>query len=87
MSVGKSLYNYIFRPLPQAGAMQYAFEPRFELPIITLPGPATPYSFVWRITQPEQMYYNQAQVMDGKAGVVAGQIALQGLLDTRGING
>lgn len=81
------LYNYQRRELPDAGAQQYAFLPQLMNPLFTLPGPGTPYSFQWRPFQPEQLYYNQAQRMDGLAGVVTGQMALQGLLDTRGIAG
>jgi hypothetical protein len=33
------------------------------------------------------MYLMQAQRMDGKAGIVAGQMALQPLIDTRGVTG
>lgn len=81
------LYNYARKTLPDAGAMQYAFESAFTNPLFTLPGPGTPYSFVWRARQPEQLYFNGAQVQQGLAGVVAGQMALQGLLDTRGTAG
>lgn len=82
-----ALYNYARRTLPDAGAMQYAFEPAFMNPLYTLNGPGTPYSFAWQVTQPEQLYYNQAQRYDGHIGVVAGQMARQGLLDTRGVAG
>jgi len=81
------LYNYIRRNLPDAGAQQYAFIPSLANPLFTLPGPGTPYSFVWRARQPEQLYFNGAQVQQGMAGVVQGQMAMQGLLDTRGVGG
>lgn len=84
---GFSLYNYQRRELPDAGAQQYAFLPNLQNPLFTLPGPGTPYSFVWQITQPEPLYYNMAQRMDGLIGVVAGQMALQPLLDLRGVTG
>lgn len=82
-----ALYDYQRRVLPDAGAMQYAFLPRFMNPVFTLPGPGTPYSFRWNVTQPEQLYYNQSQRMDGVIGVVAGQMSLTALLDTRGVAG
>lgn len=82
-----SIYNYKYKKLPDAGAQQYAFYPQLMNPVQTLPGPGTPYSFVWQVTQPEQIYYNQAQRMDGLIGVVAGTMALQGLIDTRGVTG
>lgn len=82
-----NFYNYERRELPDAGAQQYAFLPGYTLPLFGLPGPGTPYSFRWNVTQPEQVYYNQAQSMDGQIGVQAGTMALQGLLDTRYING
>lgn len=85
LSQRTNFYNFIRRELPDAGAQQYAFEPGFTLPLFGLPGPGTPYSFRWNPYQPEQVYYNQAQSMDGIIGVQAGQMALQGLLDTRGI--
>lgn len=89
MSLSKrtAFYNFLRRELPDAGAEQYAFLPGFTLPLYTLPGPGTPYSFCWNVTQPEQVYYNQAQRYDGLIGVQAGQIALQPLLDTRGVSG
>jgi hypothetical protein len=82
-----AFYNYKRKELPNAGAQQYAFIPGTMNPVFTLPGPGTPYSFVWQVTQPEQLYYNMAQRMDGLSGVVAGQMALQGLLDTRSVAG
>jgi hypothetical protein len=84
----KMLYNYVRRTLPDAGAQQYAFIPAFMNPLFSLPGPGTPYSFRWNPLQPEQLYYNLAQNMQGVLGVVAGQMALQPLLDTRnGVGG
>ena len=82
------LYNYLRTRQPDgSGAGVYAFLPEFSLPLFGLPGPATPVPQFWSAVQPEQLYYNQAQRMDGKAGIVAGQMALQALIDTRGING
>lgn len=82
------LYGHIRTVVPDgSGAEVYAFVPRFTLPLMTLPGPGTPVPQFWAAVQPEQLYYNLAQRMDGKAGIVAGQMALQSLLDTRGING
>ncbi len=84
------LYKYAATRQPDgSGAGIYAFAPAFTLPLITLPGPATPVPQFWNPTQPEQVYYNLAQRMDGKIGIVAGQIALQPLIDNRdhGING
>lgn len=81
------LYNYVRRELPDAGAQQYAFIPANMNPLYSLNGPGTPYTFSWQVTQPEQLYYNQAQVFDGHIGVVAGQMARQGLVDTRGVAG
>lgn len=81
------LYNFVYRPLPQAGAMQYAFEPAFSLPPQTLPGPGTPYTFSWRAMQPEKAYYLQAKTLQGLVGIVAGQMAHQPLLDDRGVTG
>lgn len=81
------LNHYFWRKLPDSGAQQYAFIPEFMNPLYTLPGPGTPYKMQWAVTQPQQLYYNMAQRMDGVIGVVAGQVALTGLLDTRGISG
>jgi len=81
-------YSYIRTQQPDgSGAQVYAFIPAFTLPLYTLPGPATPVPQFWNVTQPEQLYFTQAQRMDGKAGIVAGQMALTALLDNRGING
>ncbi|HEY6019400.1 MAG TPA: hypothetical protein VIY48_05675 [Candidatus Paceibacterota bacterium] len=85
--LGAPIYNYIYRPLPQAGAQQYAFEPRFTLPLYTLPGPGTPVAYQWNVTQPEQLWFNQSQVMDGIIGIQAGTLTGQPLVDTRGVNG
>jgi hypothetical protein len=83
-----ALYNYTKTRQPDgSGTGVYAFEPAFALPLFTLPGPATPVPQGWNAYQPEQLYYNQAQRMDGKAGIVAGQMALQSLIDNRGITG
>ncbi|HEY6018430.1 MAG TPA: hypothetical protein VIY48_00565 [Candidatus Paceibacterota bacterium] len=83
-----NLYNYIRTRQPDgSGTGIYAFLPEFTLPLVTLPGPATPVPQFWSAVQPEQLYYNQAQRYDGKAGVVAGQMALQALIDNRGITG
>jgi hypothetical protein len=85
--VASAIYHYVYRRLPDAGAQQYAFCPGFTNPLFTLPGPGTPYSFRWNALQPEQLYYNQMQRLDGMAGVVAGQMARQALLDTRNVQG
>ena len=69
------------------GVQNYAYVPGFTLPLVTLPGPATPVPQFWSVTQPEQLYVMPVQVMDGKAGIVAGQMALQQLIDNRGISG
>jgi hypothetical protein len=84
------IYNYFRTRQPDlGGALNYAFEPRYTLPLFTLPGLGTPYSGHINPTQPEKMYYMQAQRYDGKIGIVAGQLALQHLIDNRdsGING
>jgi hypothetical protein len=82
------LYNYRRTSVPDgSGARVYAFEPAFTLPLITLPAAGTPVPQFWSPVQQEQLYYNLAQRMDGKLGVMAGQIALQQLIDNRGING
>lgn len=85
--LGAPIYNYLYRPLPQAGAQQYAFEPRFTLPLYTLPGPGTPVNYQWNVTQPEQLWFNQSQRMDGVIGIQAGTLGGQRLVDTRGVNG
>jgi len=83
-----AIYNYIRTRQPDgSGAEVYAFEPLFSLPLYTLPGPATPVPQFWNARQPEQLYYNLAQRMDGKAGIVAGQMALTDLIDNRGVTG
>ena len=83
-----SLYSFLKTRQPDgSGTGVYAFVPAFQLPVITLPGPATPVPQFWSAVQPEQMYLMQAQRMDGKAGIVAGQMALQPLIDTRGVTG
>lgn len=77
-----ALYNYRLGYTLDGGAERYAFEPTFSLPLVTLPGPGTPYRMQWKVTQPEQLYYNLAQQMQGINGIVAGQVALSPLLDT-----
>ncbi len=81
------IYDFIYRPLPQAGGQQYAFQPKYTQPIYSLPGPGTPVQKQWAVTQPEQLYVNHASAMNGMAGVVAGQGIMQPLVDTRGITG
>lgn len=83
-----ALYNYKGTRQPDgSGAAVYAFEPTFTLPLITLPGFGTPYSFRWNPCQPPQYYYNMQQRMDGQIGIVAGQMALSPLIDNRGVTG
>jgi hypothetical protein len=82
------LYSYIRTLVPDgSGTGIYAFTPRYTLPLVTLPGRATPVPQFWSAIQPEQLYYNQALRYDGKIGVVAGQMALQSLIDNRGVTG
>ena len=82
-----AIYDYIRTRQPDgSGAGVYALVPRFTLPLYTLPGPGTPVPQFWSPIQPEQLYYNQAQRFDGKVRVVAGQMALQPLLDNRGVD-
>lgn len=88
MAVRNGIYGHIRTRQPDgSGAGVYAFVPQYGLPLFTLLGPGTPYSFRWNPLQPPQMYYNQAQRMDGKLGVQAGQMALQRLIDNRGVTG
>lgn len=82
-----ALYNFLKRKLPDAGAMQYAFLPTLQNPLYTLFGGGTPNRQQLMPLQPEQVFYNQAQRIDGLPGVVAGQMAMQPLLDTRGVSG
>lgn len=81
------LFNFVRRELPDAGAMQYAAIPQLQNPLFTLLGGATPTRQQIHPLQPEQVYYNQAQTMQGLPGIVAGQMALQSLIDTRGVSG
>lgn len=83
-----AIYNFIRTRQPDgSGAEVYAFTPRFTLPLYGLPGPGTPWAQFWSPVQPQQVYYNQAQRMDGRIGVVAGQMALTPLIDNRGVSG
>lgn len=83
------LYNYVKKKQPNVGGTRdYAFMPTFALPVTDLMGagvsvPACSFCPF----QPEQVYYNQAAVMNGIIGIVAGQIARVPLVDTRGITG
>lgn len=82
------LYNFVERPIiDQSGAAKFAFLPRFLNPTYGLWGGATPYAMQWDVFQPEQVYYAKQVAAIGLNGVVAGQIAMQPLLDTRGITG
>lgn len=83
-----AIYNYIPTRQPDgSGAGVMAFVPLNALPLFTLPGFGTPYTFKWKATQPEQLYYNMAQAMQGKIGILAGTMALQDLIDNRGVSG
>jgi hypothetical protein len=83
------LYNYIPKQQPDSGGTRdYAFNPSFTNPLFGMFGPATPIPVnVFSAVQPEQVYYNQRQYLQGLIGVIAGQIAMQPLIDTRGITG
>lgn len=81
------LANYIntANKQPTAGAQIYAFEPQFSLPAFSVLGPGIGPSYAWRVVGPESVYYNQGRYLQGLIGVVAGQLANQALLDTRGM--
>lgn len=86
---------------PQAGAMAYAFEPRFSLPYFPPSGPAIQIRADRRTVdpgylpggqgafnpvQPQQIYYTQQIGIQGLAGIAAGQTALQPLIVVPGVS-
>lgn len=75
-----AIYHYHEGDLFTPGAMNYVFEPAFELPLVTIWGNAfmrTPNTFSVRQPPPPVAYPNV--VTNGLGGVVAGQMILQGL--------
>lgn len=70
---------------PSPGAMAFAFLPAFSLPAEDALG-FSQYRVrkPLRVTQPEQVYINAGNVTAGLGGIVAGQLALQGLINNGG---
>lgn len=67
----------------------WAFIMPTSLPLFMTSGAGTPSQFRWNPLQPNQIYHNLEQRQDGQIGIVAGQVAMQPLIDNRdmGING
>lgn len=79
----KALYTYHMGDLFTPGTQNYVFEYPFEFPLQTIWGNAfirNPNTF--KATQPPQVYSNPNVMQNGIGGLVAGQIALQGLEST-----
>lgn len=80
-------YIYQPQPLPGPGVGNYSFLPWASLPVFQVIGPGVEYRKSLNAFQPEQVYYQQNQYLQGWAGIVAGQIYGQPLLvpeDTKG---
>lgn len=79
--ITKGFYHWMRKRLPTPGAQNYAFE---SLGLIeqTPIGPSILVGYTFKKTQPAQSYMpNEGIFIAGLGGLVAGQIALQGLYD------
>lgn len=76
---------YASRPTPQPtpGVENYAFLPAFGLPPQWIVGGGIVPMQSFAVTQEEQVYWTHDTIQAGLEGVVAGQMALQRLLDPR----
>ena len=79
-----SVFRYKAREVPGPGSGKYSIQPGFSLPGSSLGGPGVIYgggSSGLDVLAGPQLYYHQAQVVDGVNGVVFGGINPQGLVD------
>lgn len=74
------LYNFQPQELPGPGTGNWAFLPEFSLPVVQIIGNGVQYLKSLNAFQPEQVYYQQNQQLQGWAGIVQGQIIGQPLL-------
>jgi hypothetical protein len=76
-----SLYNYLQGVVFTNGAQQWGFQVEQTLPLFDLIGPATAVLSPLMITQPPQVFVNQAVPVNGIGGLQAGQLFTQPLVD------
>lgn len=78
---GTGIYDYHEGALFSPGAMNFVFEPNFELPMVGIWGKGfLRVPNVFNPLQPVQLYSNPNIVTNGLGGLEAGQMALQPLL-------
>jgi len=71
----KAFYGFFERLLPSTpGTGNYAFQPRMGLPGVTIGGPGTDVANPLTVLQGEQLYYGQAQTVNGLEGLQFDQI-------------
>lgn len=77
-----AIYNYHEGDLFTPGAMNFVFEPNFELPLVTVWGRGfirNPNTF--KVSQPPQVWAHPHVVTNGIGGLQAGEIELQPLTE------
>lgn len=81
-------FTYQRTNVPDGSGMEImAFGMPTTLPLIMWQGSGTPYGYKWNPLQSPQVYQQQQQRLDGQIGIVAGQVAMQPLIDNRDFTG
>lgn len=75
------LAHFTKRRLPGPGTGDLAYEPNFTLPKFLIGGPGTHYRRGMHPIGPAQLYYGQAQVIDGLNGVAYAGMTSDGVID------
>lgn len=82
-----ALFDYRWTRQPEGGSARFAFRYNQTLPLFELQGPGIVPDMQYNVVGPEQVYVIHDTIAAGLQGIVAGQIALQRLIDTRYVNG
>lgn len=75
------LYLFTNRRLPEPGTGNLAFQPLTTLPAFEVGGPGTEYRHGFDAVGPSQLYYGQAQTLDGLAGISYAGMGSDGVID------
>lgn len=81
-ALAAGIYNYHEGDLFTPGAMNFVFEPNFELPLVTVWGRGfirNPNTF--KVTQPPQVWAQPHVQTNGIGGLQAGEMELQPLIE------